>query len=212
MSLFVTFEGGEGCGKSTQTRALRNRLEKLAIPAIFIREPGGTPLGERIRHILKKSTEIQIAALTELILFNASRSQLVSQVIRPALNSGNIVVCDRFADSTVAYQCYGRGLDRQKVNEMNEIAVQGLKPDLTFLLDVSPTAGLARKQPDANDRFEKEQLAFHQRIRAGFLEMAAAEPQRWKVIDSTLPRQTISARVWEEISRRLTSEGAKLPT
>jgi dTMP kinase len=203
MPLFVTFEGGEGCGKSTQTRALRKKLEILSFPAIFIREPGGTILGERIRHLLKRSTEIQISALTELILFNASRSQLVSDVIIPGLKNGKMVICDRFSDSTLAYQSYGRGLDRQTVLEMNRLATGDLKPDLTFLLDVDPEIGLKRKQMGANDRFEKEQLAFHRRVRAGFLEMAARESERWIVIDSDLPRQQIAAVIWDKLSQRL---------
>jgi len=201
MSLFVTFEGGEGCGKSTQTRALHKTLKKFSLPSILIREPGGTALGERIRDILKKSTQIQISALTELILFNASRSQLVSDVILPGLQAGKIVICDRFADSSLAYQSYGRGLDLMTVREMNRLAAQDLKPDLTFLLDVSPELGLARKQAGANDRFEKEQLAFHHRVRAGFLEMAAQEPQRWVIIDAVLPRHKIAAIIVEQVRR-----------
>jgi dTMP kinase len=203
MPLFITFEGGEGCGKSTQTRALQHKLEKLAIPSILIREPGGTALGERVRHILKKSTRIQISALTELILFNASRSQLVTEVILPNLKAGKSVICDRFADSTVAYQSYARGLDLDIVKDMNRIGTQGLKPDLTFLLDISPEIGLSRKPQGANDRFEKEKLAFHRKVRQGFLDFAAQEPQRWVVIDSTLPRPKIAGMIWDKVSERL---------
>jgi dTMP kinase len=203
VSLFVTFEGGEGCGKSTQTRALQKTLNRFSMPSILIREPGGTALGERVRHLLKKSTQIQISALTELILFNASRSQLVSDVIVPGLQAGKIVICDRFADSTLAYQSYGRGLDLTTVREMNRLAAHDLKPDLTFLLDVSPELGLARKQAGANDRFEKEQLAFHHRVRSGFLEMAAQEPQRWVVIDAVLPRQKIESIIVEQVRHHL---------
>lgn len=205
MPLFITFEGGEGCGKSTQTRALQHKLKKLAIPSILIREPGGTALGERVRHILKKSTQIQISPLTELILFNASRSQLVGEIILPNLKTGKIVICDRFADSTVAYQSYARGLDLKTVLEMNNIGTQGLKPDLTFLLDISPEIGLSRKPQNANDRFEKEKLAFHRKVRQGFLDLAAKEPQRWVVIDSTLPRQKIAQMIWEKVNERLKS-------
>jgi len=205
MPLFITFEGGEGCGKSTQTRALLHKLEKLAIPSILIREPGGTALGERVRHILKKSTQIQISALTELILFNASRNQLVSEVILPNLAAGKIVICDRFADSTGAYQSYARGLDLDIVKDMNRIGTQGLKPDLTFLLDIPPEIGLSRKPQDANDRFEKEKLAFHCKVRQGFLDLADQEPQRWVVIDSTLPRQKIAGMIWDKVSKKLKS-------
>ena len=203
MALFITFEGGEGCGKSTQARALRRKLEKLAVPAVLIHEPGGTVLGERIRHLLKKSTQIPISSLTELILFNASRSQLVSDVILPGLKAGQIVICDRFADSTMAYQSYGRGLNMEMVREMNHLAAQGLVPGLTFLLDVSPEIGLARKKEGANDRFEKEKLVFHRKVRQGFLSLAKQEPQRWVVIDSTLSRQQIASVIWQNVSQRL---------
>jgi dTMP kinase len=203
MPLFITFEGGEGCGKSTQTRALQNKFKSAAIPSILLREPGGTIPGERIRRLLKQSNGIQISALTELILFNASRSQLVSDVIKPALKTGKVVICDRFYDSTVAYQYYGRGLDLQIVEQMNQLAAQGLKPDLTFLLDISPEIGLGRKMTGANDRFEQEQVAFHHRVREGFLEMAGRESQRWVVIDSMLPRAEITATIWKIVSERI---------
>jgi dTMP kinase len=203
MSFFITFEGGEGCGKSTQARALHRKLEKLAIPSLLIHEPGGTALGEKIRHLLKKSTEIPISSLTELILFNASRSQLVSEVILPGLTAGQIVICDRFSDSTLAYQSYARGLNIETVRNINRLASQGLVPDLTFLLDVSPVVGLARKKEGANDRFEKEKLDFHQKVRQGFLSLAAQEPQRWVVIDSTFSRENIASAIWQKVSQRL---------
>jgi dTMP kinase len=203
MALFISFEGGEGCGKSTQARALCRTLEKLAIPAVLIHEPGGTVMGERIRHLLKKSTEIPISSLTELILFNASRSQLVSEVILPGLKAGHIIICDRFSDSSLAYQSYGRGLNIEMVREMNHLAAQGLVPDLTFLLDISPEIGLARKKEGANDRFEKEKLDFHQKVRQGFLSLAIQEPQRWEVIDSTLSREKIASVIWQKVSQRL---------
>ncbi|HSW59041.1 MAG TPA: dTMP kinase [Dehalococcoidales bacterium] len=203
MSFFITFEGGEGCGKSTQTRALHKKLVKMDLPVILIREPGGTALGEQIRKILKKSINVPISPLTESILFNASRSQLVSEIVGPGLKSGQIVVCDRFTDSTVAYQCYGRGLNIQNVEKLNRLAAGGLKPDLTFLLDIAPETGLARKKGGTNDRFENEQIQFHQRVRQGFLEMAAREPRRWTVIDATLPKAKIFQLVWTTVSRRL---------
>jgi dTMP kinase len=206
MPLFITFEGGEGCGKSTQTRVLQGHLEKMAIPSIRIREPGGTSLGERVRHILKQSTQIQISALTELILFNASRSQLVGEVILPNLRAGKTVICDRFADSTVAYQSYARGLDITTVLNMNKIATQGLKPDLTILLDIAPEIGLSRKPEGVNDRFEKEKLAFHRKVRVGFLDLAAKEPDRWVVIDATLPRRKMAALIWDKVSERLNTK------
>jgi len=203
MPLFITFEGGEGCGKSTQTRALARKLDHLAIPSIMVREPGNTPLGERIRTILKQASHITISPLSELLLFNASRSQLVSDVIIPSLNEGKIVICDRFTDSTVAYQCYARGLDLKMVREINRIASCGLVPDLTFLLDIPPEIGLSRKSPEANDRFETEALEFHIKVREGFLKMAQSEPQRWVVIDSTLTKTQMAALIWEQVSRKL---------
>jgi dTMP kinase len=202
MSLFITFEGGEGCGKSTQARALKRRLDQLAIPVILIREPGGTPLGEKVRSILKHATETHISALSELILFNASRSQLVSDIIKPALAEGKIVLCDRFTDSTIAYQSYGRGLDISLITEINTIAAQGLKPDLTFLLDVPPESGLARKKNGANDRFEKEDLEFHNRVREGFLKLAHTG-RRWSVIDATQSKSHITRLIWDVIRRTL---------
>jgi dTMP kinase len=203
MSLFITLEGGEGCGKSLQSRVLYRKLTQLAIPAILIHEPGGTPLGERVRSLLKQACEIPMSPLTELLLFNASRSQLVAEVIQPALKEGKVILCDRFADSTIAYQSYGRGLDLDTVKEVNHIACQGLKPDLTFLLDVVPELGLSRKMKGANDRFEKETLAFHQKVRVGFLKIASEDPQRWVVIDSALSRTKISGLIWERVSRIL---------
>jgi dTMP kinase len=202
MPLFITFEGGEGCGKSTQSRALQRRLDKLAIPVILIREPGGTPLGERVRSILKHATATHISALSELILFNASRSQLVSDIIKPALAEGKIVLCDRFTDSTLAYQSYGRGLDLSLVKEINRIAAQGLQPDLTFLLDVPPETGLARKKGSAHDRFEKEELEFHRRVRAGFMKLANCD-RRWSVIDATQSPGQVTGQVWDVIRRAL---------
>jgi dTMP kinase len=203
MALFITFEGGEGSGKSTQIRQLHRRLEQLAFPAVLIREPGGTPLGDRIRYLLKQACQVPISPVSELLLFNASRSQLVKDVIQPALKEGKTVLCDRFTDSTIAYQSFGRGLDLSTVKEANVLATGGVRPDLTFLLDVTPEVGLKRKRADANDRFEQEALDFHRKVREGFLKLAAEEPGRWTVIDSTLPREKIAAVIWEKVETRL---------
>ena len=203
MPLFVTFEGGEGCGKSLQSRILVRRLNQMAVPSILIHEPGGTPLGEKVRYLLKQACEIPISPLTELMLFNASRSQLIQEIIRPNLDAGTNVICDRFSDSTIAYQSYGRGLDLDIVREINQIASQGLKPDLTFLLDVPPEIGLSRKKTGANDRFEQEALLFHRKVREGFLKMATEEPQRWVIIDSTLNKNHIADLIWERTKSRL---------
>lgn len=205
MSLFITFEGGEGCGKSVQSRALYRRLLRLSIPALLIHEPGGTPLGEKIRRLLKQG-KADISPLAELLLFNASRSQLVASVIRPSLKQGKVVICDRFADSTVAYQGYGRGLDLQVVKETNRIATQGLTPDLTILLDVPVEAGLSRKRGKNHDRFEREDIAFHQRVRDGFLKLAAKEPERFLVVNATQPKKKIAEIIWQRVSKLLQTQ------
>jgi len=195
LSLFITFEGGEGSGKSTQAGVLYRRLSKMGIPAILTHEPGGTPLGKQLRRWLKGGGEID--PQTELLLFNASRANLVSRVIRPALEKGTVVICDRFADSTTVYQGYGRGLDFALIEAVNNIATQGLRPDLTVLLDVTVEQGLERKS--LRDRFEREEAAFHQRVRQGYLEMAKREPGRWLVIDASLPRKEITRLIWERM-------------
>ena len=203
MSLFITFEGGEGCGKSVQAKALYRRLAQLAIPALLTHEPGGTSLGKKLSRWLKWTDSLDISPLTELLLFNASRAQLVTKVIRPNLESGKIVICDRYADSTTAYQGYGRGLDLEMVKAINDTATQGLKPDLTILLDMPVEAGLARKRGKRQDRFEQEEIAFHQRVREGYLKLAANEPQRWLVIDATQSKGKIAQIIWQRVSQLL---------
>ena len=203
MSLFITFEGGEGCGKSVQAKALYRRLAQLAIPALLTHEPGGTSLGKKLSRWLKWTDSLDISPLTELLLFNASRAQLVTKVIRPNLESGKIVICDRYADSTTAYQGYGRGLDLEMVKAINDTATQGLKPDLTILLDMPVEAGLARKRGKKQDRFEQEEIAFHQRVREGYLKLAANEPQRWLVIDATQSKGKIAQIIWQRVSQLL---------
>ncbi len=199
MALFITFEGGEGSGKSTQARALYRRLASLDIPVLLTHEPGGTPLGRSLRRWLKDRGHMDAA--TELLLFNASRAHLISEVIRPALNQGKVVICDRFAESTVAYQGYGRRLDLALVHAVNNAATQGLKPDLIVFLDIPVEQGLARKGP--RDRFEREDVAFHERVRAGYLEMAGADPQRWLVVDGRLPKRDIQRTVSQRVEHLL---------
>lgn len=200
MGLFITFEGVEGCGKSTQSRLIKERLEALAVPALLIWEPGYTPLGEEITRLLKWANEVPISPLAELLLFNASRAQLVEEVIKPALAKGTVVICDRYADSTTAYQGYGRQLEMFSVTEANAIGTLGLMPNHTFLLDIPVEAGMQRKQDDKPDRFESENIAFHQRVRGGFLSLAAAEPKRWTVIDGMLPKETITETIWRHLT------------
>ena len=203
MSLFITFEGGEGCGKSVQARALYRRLSQLAIPVILTYEPGGTPFGVKIARLLKWTQGTDISPMTELLLFNASRAQLLTQVIQPNLESGQVVIVDRYADSTIAYQGYGRGLGLEIVQAVNNAATQGLKPDLTILLDMSEEEGLARKGAEKQDRFEQEDIAFHQRVREGYLEMAANEPERWLVVDARQSKAKISEIIWQRVSQLL---------
>ncbi len=202
MSLFITFEGGEGSGKSTQARRLYRRLHRLAIPALLTHEPGMTSIGKKITRWLKWHREMELSPLTELLLFNASRAQLVNEIIKPALQDGQIVVCDRFADSTVAYQGYGREIDMDVVVKANDVATSGVKPDLTFLLDIPVDEAFLRKKNN-NDRFESEPIEFHQRVREGYLSMAKAEPGRWCVIDGNLTRKEITGIIWEKVSKLL---------
>ena len=204
MALFITFEGGEGSGKSVQTRALYRRLSQLAVPVVLTHEPGVTALGEKVARWLKWGHDIDISPLAELMLFNVSRAQLVAEVIRPGLESGKVIICDRFADSTAAYQNYGRGLDLAMVKAVNNAAIQGICPDLTVLLDISVEAGLARKK-GRKDRFEQEDVTFHQRVREGYLKLVAEEPKRWLVVDATLPKEKIAEVIWQKVGGLLPS-------
>ena len=203
MSLFITFEGGEGCGKTVQARALYRRLQRVAIAALLTREPGGTPLGRKLSRWLKWTDNLDISPLTELLLFNASRAQLVAKVIRPNLENGRVVICDRYADSTTVYQGYGRGLDLAMVEATNQAATQGLKPDLTILLGMPVEEGLARKGRERQDRFEQEDIAFHRRVREGYLKLATEEPERWLVVDASQSKARISKLIWEKVRQLL---------
>ncbi len=203
MSLFITFEGGEGSGKSVQVRALYRRLLKLDVPALLTHEPGGTPFGERLGRWLKWTEGTALSPVTELLLFNASRSQLITEVIQPNLRDDKIVICDRYADSTTAYQSYGRGLDLEIVRAVNNAATQGLTPVLTVLLDIPVEEGLARKRATRKDRFEQQDIAFHRRVREGYLKLAREEPERWLVIDATHSKDKIAQIIWERVSTLL---------
>ncbi len=206
MSLFITFEGGEGSGKSVQARALYRRLSRLATPAVLTHEPGGTPVSRKIGRWLKWAEDTDISPLAELLLFNASRAQLVAEVIKPNLKNGKVVICDRYADSTKAYQSYGRGLDLENVKSINSVATQGLEPDLTVLLDIAVETGLARKNARKQDRFEREALAFHQRVRDGYLKMAASDSRRWLVVDATQSKGKIAEIIWQRVSQLLSRD------
>ncbi len=207
LSLFVTFEGSEGCGKSTQAKILWQKLLDSGIPAELTYEPGGTPLGNRLRRILKEGAGGNLTSLSELLLFIVCRAELVDKVIMPGLVQGKAIICDRFADSTVAYQGYGRGLDMGIIDYMNRLATGGLKPDLTVLLDLPVVEGLGRKSGSVYDRFEAEDIDFHERVRKGYLELAIREPGRWLVIDANRPKGEISGVIWEKVVDLLRQKG-----
>ena len=201
--LFITFEGPEGAGKSTQLSLLVARLEQAGVAHTVTREPGGTPLGSRVRDVLL-DPELDFDPLPEFLLYSASRAQLVANVIRPALERGEVVVCDRYADSSLAYQGFGRGLDEALLGDITRAATGGLIPDLTVLLDLDPAVGLARAarrgQPD---RLEQADLAFHQRVRAGFLELSQREPGRFLVLDARCSADELEGAIWNAASTRL---------
>ena len=203
MGLFITLEGGERCGKSYHSRVLYRRLAGCGVPALLTHEPGGTVLGENICRWLKWKDGSTLSPTTELMLFNASRSHLIDTVIRPALEKGQVVVCDRFTDSTLAYQGYGRGLDIELVKSANRLASGGLVPDLTILLNVPPEEAMTRRQGEVEDRFEKELLAFHRRVYKGYLALSREEPGRWLVVDAGQGKKEVAALVWERVSRLL---------
>jgi len=204
LRLFITFEGGEGCGKSTHSGLLLKKLEQQNIPVILTHEPGGTALGDELRKALKKKRGSFVSPQAELFLVAASRAQLVAEVIRPALEEGKIVICDRFTHSTMVYQGYGRGLDFTAIQMVNNMATRNLNPDLVIFLDIPPEQGLARKR-NLKDRFELEDLSFHQRVRAGYVKLAAADPNRWLVIDASLPKDKVAGIIWNRVSQLLHS-------
>lgn len=188
--MFITFEGGEGCGKTTQIELLANGLSKQGFDVLKIREPGGTATGEKIRSVLLSKESDGLDPMAELLLYEAARAQIVNEVIRPALNQGQIVLCDRFYDSTVAYQGYGRGLDVGLIDKLNMVATGGFKPDVTLMLSIDPERGLRRAMGEtggdgSGDRIEAAGLAFHKRVWTGFRAIAASEPKRVRLIDAS---------------------------
>jgi dTMP kinase len=194
--LFIAFEGVEGCGKSTQIIHLKHYLESQGYDVSITREPGGTPIGETIRSILLDPGNEAMSGMTEALLYEAARAQHVAERIQPALAAGQIVLSDRFADSTTAYQCGGRGLSREGIDHLHTIATGGLWPDLTIVLDVPVTMGLERaKQQSPSDRIESEPLAFHERVREAFLTLARQEPHRVKVVDGTRNAAEVAAEI-----------------
>ncbi len=199
--LFITFEGLEGAGKSTQAKLLAEHFEAAGYPVTLVREPGGTPVGEALRGLLADPAYDDMSPLTEVFMFAASRAQLVERVIRPKLGEGTIVICDRFTDATLAYQGYGRGVHPTQIREIADICSWGVNPDLTFLLDVEPARGLNRVRTRSvetltkMDRFEQLDLAFYERVRDGYLEIAHDEPFRFRVLDGTGKVEPLAARI-----------------
>jgi dTMP kinase len=205
--MFVTFEGPEGSGKTTQIRIIAERLKQEDIPHIVTGEPGGTPLGTKIREILLNHQAFSITSLAELFLFQAARCQHVETVIRPALQEGKIVLCDRFTDATVAYQGAGRSLEEKTIRLLNCLATSSLKPDRTFLFDIPVVEGIKRALDRMNaeasllreDRFENETLQFHQRVRDEYLLLAQAEPERFIIVDGTKGIETLHHEIWSHL-------------
>jgi dTMP kinase len=204
--MFITLEGPEGAGKSSQIGPLAAFLRERGFVVRTTREPGGTAIGDQIRAVLHDTANTEMAATAEVLLYSASRAQLVSQSIRPALAAGEVVLCDRYADSTLAYQGYGRGLDLKALLSLTEFATGGLKPDLTLLLDLDVTDGLARRQSQGEEmnRLDLETLEFHNRVRQGYHALAAAEPDRWVIVDAAQSPESVQAALRAAVERRLT--------
>ena len=205
--VFITFEGIEGCGKSTQIARLAKRLAKEGRSIVQLREPGGTKIGEAIRKTVKHPPgDTPISPETELLLMNASRAQLVQQVVRPALAEGSVVLCDRFYDSTLAYQGYGRELDLAKVQNAIDLAVGGTKPNITLLLDIplevsaGRVAKRQRESDETSDQFDRSGDLFFQRVLDGFQALAKAEPQRFRTIKANQPPASVSDEIWNAVS------------
>ncbi len=209
LSLFITLEGPEGSGKTTQIHPLAEFLRSQGWEALTLREPGGTPIGEQIRAVLMNLANTAMHPRTEILLFLAARAQLVEEVIRPALAAGKIVLCDRYADSTLAYQGYGHGVDLATLRRLLQFATGGLQPDLTFLLDVDARVGLRRKQKEGEwNRLDAYDADFHQRVRAGYRQLAESEPQRWVIVDAAQPPDAVQSVLRQQVLARLRSSTA----
>ncbi len=206
--MFITLEGPDGSGKTTQIRLLYDALVAAGHDVLLTREPGGTAIGDQIRAVVHDVTNVELVATAEILLYSASRAQLVAQVIRPALAAGRIVLCDRYADSTMAYQGYGRGLDLEALKAITRFATGGLKPDLTVLLDLEPEVGLSRRQEGGAElnRMDQQEFDFYQRMRQGYTTLAAEEPDRWVLVDASGSveevAQAVKAAVIAELKRR----------
>ncbi len=209
--LFITFEGPEGSGKSTQLALLAQWLRDQGYEVLTTREPGGTRIGETIRSLLHDIRFTEMHPRAEILLYSASRAQLVEEVIRPALEAGKVVLCDRYADSTYAYQGYGRGLSLDQLREITDFATGGLRPDLTLYLDLVPEIGLARKVAGKTEmnRLDRERIDFHRRVRAGYLELAGEEPERWRIIAAEESVEAVQAAIRALVAEKLDQLGGK---
>ena len=205
--LFITFEGGEGCGKSTQIAALKARLEAMGKTVVQTREPGGTALGESVRNLLQYDDAGQgMSPEAELLLFAASRAQHVRELVAPAIAEGQIVLCDRFLDSTTVYQGVARAIDSKKVDTINQFAIGDTNPDLTILIDLPPEIGLARVHARSDgqlDRMEKEAIGFFQAVRQGYLDLAKSEPKRFLVLDGSQSVEELETQIWQKVEATL---------
>ena len=197
MACFIVFEGGDGSGKSTQARSLLRRMRRRGVKVLCTHEPGGTPLGQYLRRLLKSGDAM--TPMSELMLFEAARAQLVDSVIKPFLDQGGVVIADRFTSSTMAYQGYGRGLDRELIERLNREATGGLEPDLTVLLDLPVETALARKGKGNGDNFDGAPVDFHRKIRRGYTALAAADPGGWLVLDGQRPPEDLGREIWVKV-------------
>ena len=197
MACFIVFEGGDGSGKSTQARSLLRRMRRRDVKVLRTHEPGGTPLGQYLRRLLKSGDAM--TPMSELMLFEAARAQLVDTVIKPFLDQGGVVIADRFTSSTMAYQGYGRGLDRELIERLNREATGGLEPDLTVLLDLPVETALARKGKRNGDNFDGAPVDFHRKIRRGYTALAAADPGGWLVLDGQRPPEDLGREIWVKV-------------
>jgi dTMP kinase len=217
MSCFITFEGPDGSGKTTQLQILHRYLVGAGWPVVLVREPGGTDIGDQIRTVLHDSRNVSMLPNAEVLLYSASRAQLVGQVIRPALETGSVVLCDRYAEATMAYQGYGHGLNLDLLHAITTFATGGLRPDLIVYLDIEIEEGLRRKKCSFQvgqgewNRMDQKELDFHRRARAGYLQMVAAEPERWFVLDATRSITSLQDSIRRRVKRLLVEKQALIP-
>jgi dTMP kinase len=202
--IFISLEGIEGTGKTTQARLLAERLSKEGYDVILTKEPGGTAIGSRIRETLLHTEHTEMSYMAELLLYNADRAQHLNEKILPAVKEGKAVITDRFTDSTIAYQGYGRALEIELLKAIDLIATGGIRPDLTILFDLDVETGLKRnKGINKIDRLELEDIEFHKKVRQGYFKIAEAEPERIKIVDASFPIEAVSEKVWEIVKWRL---------